>query len=249
MPSLKCSVRFYCNFIKTQDVKPEGGAGRSPAGLAWPSLPPSPAPSRAGATEGLHMGRDRAGGARFWPLHPLSSQRSGNHATRTKKPGWRAAPDFSSLRQRVGSGKHEEVYLSEGFPDHGRVVVRSPCLCLDSRETGWKLHHWPPAQASDELPGSKAGSLKFPLLPGRLCYLAILPRTRPQLGCRKCVQAGFRKGRGTRDQIANICWIIEKAREFQKNIYFCFIDYAKAFDCVDHNKLWKILKEMGYQTT
>ena len=59
------------------------------------------------------------------------------------------------------------------------------------------------------------------------------------------VQAGFRKGRGTRDQIANIRCIIEKAREFQKNIYFCFIDYAKAFDCVDHNKLWKILKEMG----
>ena len=59
------------------------------------------------------------------------------------------------------------------------------------------------------------------------------------------VQAGFRKGRGIRDQIANICWIIGKEREFQKNIYFCFIDYAKAFDCVDHNKLWKILKEMG----
>ena len=59
------------------------------------------------------------------------------------------------------------------------------------------------------------------------------------------VQAGFRKVRGTRDQIANICWIIEKAREFQKNTYFCFTDYAKAFDCVDHNKLWKILKEMG----
>ena len=59
------------------------------------------------------------------------------------------------------------------------------------------------------------------------------------------VQAGFRKGRGTRDQIANIRWTIEKAREFQKNIYFCFIDYAKALDCVDHNKLWKILKEMG----
>ena len=59
------------------------------------------------------------------------------------------------------------------------------------------------------------------------------------------VQAGFRKGRGTRDQIANIRWIIEKAREFQRNIYFCFIDYAKAFDCVDHNKVWKILKEMG----
>ena len=59
------------------------------------------------------------------------------------------------------------------------------------------------------------------------------------------VQAGFRKGRGTRDQNANIRWIIEKARELQKNIYFCFIDYAKAFDCVDHNKLWKILTEMG----
>ena len=59
------------------------------------------------------------------------------------------------------------------------------------------------------------------------------------------IQAGFRKGRGTRDQTANICWIIEKAREFQKNICFCFIDYAKAFDCVDDNKLWKILKEMG----
>ena len=59
------------------------------------------------------------------------------------------------------------------------------------------------------------------------------------------VQAGFRKGRGTRDQITSICWIIKKAKEFQKNIDFCFIDYAKAFDCVDHNKLWKILKVMG----
>ena len=58
------------------------------------------------------------------------------------------------------------------------------------------------------------------------------------------IQAGFGKGRGTRDQIANICWIIKNAKEFEKNIYFCFIDYAKAFDCVDHNKLWKILKEM-----
>ena len=63
------------------------------------------------------------------------------------------------------------------------------------------------------------------------------------------VQAGFRKGRGTRDQIANIHGIIEKAREFQKNIYICFIDYAKAFDCVDHHKLWKFLKTWEYQTT
>ena len=59
------------------------------------------------------------------------------------------------------------------------------------------------------------------------------------------IQARFRKGRGTRDQVANIRWIIKKAEEFQKNIYFCFIDYAKAFDCVDHNKLWKVMKEMG----
>ena len=67
---------------------------------------------------------------------------------------------------------------------------------------------------------------------------------------RECpdVQAGFRNGRGTRDQNANIRWIIEKAKEFQKNIYFCFLDYAKAFDCVDHNKLWKILKKMEYKT-
>ena len=63
------------------------------------------------------------------------------------------------------------------------------------------------------------------------------------------IQARFRKGRGTRDQIANILWIMERAREFQKNIYFCFIDYSKAFDYVDRNKVWKILKETGYQTT
>ena len=63
------------------------------------------------------------------------------------------------------------------------------------------------------------------------------------------VQAGFRKGRGTKDQIANICWNMEKAKEFQKNIYFCFIDYAKAFDWVDHNKLWKFWERWEYQTT
>ena len=71
-------------------------------------------------------------------------------------------------------------------------------------------------------------------------------RLQQQVNCELLdVQIDFRKGRGIRDQIANICWIIEKAQKLQKNIYFCFIDYAKAFDCVDHNKLWKILKEMG----
>jgi len=77
--------------------------------------------------------------------------------------------------------------------------------------------------------------------------LKILPARLQQYVNRELpdVQTGFSKGGGTRDQIANICWIIEKAREFQKNIYFCFIDYAKVFDCVDHNRLWQILKEMG----
>ena len=71
-------------------------------------------------------------------------------------------------------------------------------------------------------------------------------RLQPYVNCElPDVQAGFRKGRGTRDQIAKICWVIKKVREFQKNIYFCFIDYAKAFDCVDHNKLWNTLQEMG----
>ena len=81
--------------------------------------------------------------------------------------------------------------------------------------------------------------------------LKILQARLPQYMNRELldVQAGFRKGRGTRDQIANIRWVIKKAREFQKNIHFCFIDYAKAFDCVDHNKLWKFFKRWEYQTT
>ena len=80
--------------------------------------------------------------------------------------------------------------------------------------------------------------------------LKILQARLQQYGNRELsdVQAGFRKGRGTRDQIANIRWIMEKAREFQKNIYFCNIDYAKAFDCVDHNKLWQILKNRNTNT-
>ena len=84
---------------------------------------------------------------------------------------------------------------------------------------------------------SHAGKAKLKILQARLQQY--VNRELPD------VLAGIRKGRGTRDQIANIRWIIEKAREFQKNIYFCFIDYTKAFDCVDHSKLWKILKEMG----
>ena len=91
-------------------------------------------------------------------------------------------------------------------------------------------------QTTAQLYSSHAGKVRLKILQARLQQYVNweLPD----------IQAGFRKGRGTRDQIANICWIINKAKEFQKNIYFCFIDYAKAFDCVDHNKLWKILKEM-----
>src|SRR5574341_403286 len=93
------------------------------------------------------------------------------------------------------------------------------------------------AQTTAQLHSSHASKVMLKILQARL---------QQYVNCElPDVQAGFRKGRGTRDQIANIRWMMEKAREFQKNIYFCFIDYAKAFDCVDHNKLWKILKEMG----
>ena len=81
---------------------------------------------------------------------------------------------------------------------------------------------------------------------GKVMLKILQARLQQYMNCElPVVQAGFTKGRGTRDQIATLCWIIEKAREFQKNIYFGFIDYTKAFDCVDHNQLWKILKEMG----
>ena len=80
----------------------------------------------------------------------------------------------------------------------------------------------------------------------KLTLKILQARLQQYVNCeRPDIQVGFRKGRGTRDQIANIHWIMEKAREFQKNIYFCFIDYAKSFDYMDHNKVWKILKEMG----
>ena len=92
------------------------------------------------------------------------------------------------------------------------------------------------AQTTAQLHISHASKVMLKILQARLQQYVI--RELPD------VQAGFRKGTGTRDQVANICWIMEKARQFQKNIYFCFIDYAKAFDCMDHNKLWKILKEM-----
>ena len=115
----------------------------------------------------------------------------------------------------------------------------------------WKTQPWPQDwKRSVFIPIPKKGNAKEC---SNYCTIALISHARQArlqqyVNCElPDVQAGFRKGRGTRDQIANICWIVEKAREFQENIYFCFIDYAKAFDCVDHNKLWKILKEMGIQ--
>ena len=118
----------------------------------------------------------------------------------------------------------------------------------------WKTEQWPQDwKRSVFIPVPKKGTAKECL---NCCTIALISqankvrlkilqaRLQQYTNCElPDVQAGFRKGRGTRDQIANICWIIEKAREFQKN--FCFIDYAKAFDCVDHNKMWKILQDMG----
>ena len=120
----------------------------------------------------------------------------------------------------------------------------------------WKIHQWPQDwKRSDFIPIPKKGN---PKECSNYCTIVLISQvSKVMLKILQArfqqymnhelpdVQAGFREGRGTRDQIANICWIIEKAREFQKNIYFCFIDYAKAFNCVDHNKLWKILKVIG----
>ena len=140
------------------------------------------------------------------------------------------------------------VELFQSLKDDAVKVLHSKCQQI------WKTQQWPQdwkrsfsfqsqrktmpnnAQTTAQLHSSHT-LLMLKILQARLQQY--VNRELPDL------QAGFRKRRGTREQIANICWIIEKAREFQKNIYFCFIDYTKTFDCVDHNKLWKILKEMG----
>ena len=120
----------------------------------------------------------------------------------------------------------------------------------------WKTHDWPQDwKRSVFIPITKKGNAKecsncciiaLILHTSKVIFKILQARLQQYVNCElPDIQAGFRKGRGTRDQIANIHWTIKKAREFQKNIYFCFIDYAKAFDCVDHNKMWKILKERG----
>ena len=120
----------------------------------------------------------------------------------------------------------------------------------------WKIQQWPQDwKRSVFISIPKKGNVKecsnyctIALIShaSKVMFKILQARVQQYMNCElPDVQAGFRKCRGTRDQIANICWIIEKAREFQKNIYFCFIDYVKAFDCVDISKLWKILKEIG----
>ena len=123
------------------------------------------------------------------------------------------------------------------------------------RQQIWKTLQWPQDwKSSVFIPIPKKGNAKecsnyrtIALIShaSKVMLKVLQARLQQYINCELLdVQAGFRKVRGTRDQIANICWINEKAREFQKNIYFCFVDYAKAFDCVDHNKLWKVLKQM-----
>ena len=149
---------------------------------------------------------------------------------------------------KASGGDGIPVELFQILKDDAVKVLHSICQQI------WKTQQWPQDwKRSVFIPLPKKGNVKEC---SNYCTTALISHTSK---CPKFskpgfnsiwtelsdVQAGFRKGRGTRDQIVNIQWIIEKAREFQKNIYFCFIDYVKAFDCVDHNKLWKILKEMG----
>ena len=146
------------------------------------------------------------------------------------------------------------VELFQILKDDAVKVLHSICQQI------WKTQQWPQDwKRSAFIPVPKKGNAKecsdyhtIALIShtSRAILKILQARLQQYVNCElPDVQAGFRKGRGARDQIVNIRWIIEKGSKFQKNIYFCFIDYDKSFDCVDHNKLWKILKEMEYQTT
>ena len=155
---------------------------------------------------------------------------------------------------KASGGNGIPVELFQILKDDAVKVLYSICQHI------WKTQQWPQDwKRSVFIPIPKKGNPKDCLnyctivliLHASEVMLKILQaRLQQYMYCElPDVQVGFRKGRGTRDQTANIRWIIEKAREFQKNIYFCFIDYAKAFDCMNHNKLWKIWKRCEYQTT
>ena len=156
----------------------------------------------------------------------------------------------SITTNKASGGNGILVELFQILRDDAVKMLHSICQEI------WKIQQWPQDwKRSLFIPIPKKGNAKECL---NYCTMSLMSQaSKVMLKVRQArlqkyvnrelpdVQAGFRKGRGTRDQIANICWIMENAREFQKNIYLCFIDYAKAFDCVDHNKLWKNLKEMG----
>ena len=155
----------------------------------------------------------------------------------------------SITKNKASGGDRIPVELFQVLKDDAVKVLHSMCQQI------WKTQQWPQGwKRSVFIPipkkdNAKEGSnyCRITLLShASKVMLKILQARLQQYVNREIphVQAGFRKVRGTRDQLANICWIIETAREFQKNIYFCFIDYAKAFDCVDQDKLWKILKDM-----
>ena len=155
----------------------------------------------------------------------------------------------SITMNKAGGGDGIPVELFQILKDDAVKVLQSLCQQI------WKPQQWPQDQKrSVFIPIPKKGNAKecskytIALIShtSKVMFKILQARLQQYMNWElPDVQAGFRKGRGTRDQIANICWIIEKVRVFQKNIYFCFIDYAKAFDCVDHNKLWKIPQEMG----
>ena len=160
----------------------------------------------------------------------------------------------SIMMNKASGGDRIPVELVQILKDDAVKVLHSICQQI------WKTQQWPKDwKRSVFIPTPRKGNAKEH---SNYCTIAlishatkvmlkILQARRQQYMNHKLpgVQAGFRKGRGSRDQIANICWIMEKASEFQKDIYSCFIDYAKAFDCVDHHKLWKILKVWEYRTT
>ena len=152
----------------------------------------------------------------------------------------------STTTNKASGGDGIPMELFQILKDDAVKVLHSICQQI------WKTQQWPQDwKRSVCIPIPKKGNAKecsnyctIALIShaSKVMLKILLARLQQYMNCElPDVQAGFRKGRGTRDQIANICWIIEKAREFQKNIYFCFLNYAKAFDCVDHNQLWKIL--------
>ena len=156
----------------------------------------------------------------------------------------------STTMNKASAGDRIPPELFQILKDDAVKVLHSICQQM------WKTQQWPQNwKRSVFIPIPKKGNAKecsnyctIPLIShaSKVMLKILQARLQQYVNCElPDVQAVFRKGGGTRDQIANICWIIEKARKFQKNIYFCFTDYAKAFDSVNHNKLWKILKEMG----